>query len=102
MARHHKMRTVTAILFWSVIIQLGLLSIAIAISAGCIVCRIFALESVFVQVVLSFSVCWLAYKMFFAFTDVFGALLRWLRYKAIQAERRLHAMRMKQIKNDKL
>ena len=94
------MRTVTAILFWSVIIQLGLLSIAIAISAGSIVCRIFALESVFVQVVLSFPVCWLAYKMFFAFTDAFGTLLRWLRYKAIQAERRLHAIRLKQIENE--
>lgn len=94
------MRTVTAILFWTSIIQLGLLSIAIAVSAGSIVCRLFDIESVFVQVLLGFPVCWLAYKMFFAFTDAFGALLRWLRYKAIQAERRLHAMKLKQLENE--
>lgn len=99
MTRHYKMRLVTTILFWSSTIQFAILSIILAASAGRIVCKLFDIESVFMQVLLSFPMCWLAYKMFFAFVDATSALLRLLKYKAIQAERRLHAKELNKLSN---
>ena len=91
------MKTTTVILFWSSILQLGILAIAILITAFNIVCNTFGIESVFMKVLLSFPMCWFAYKMFFAFTNAFCALLRCLRYKTVQIERRLHATKLKQL-----
>lgn len=65
-------------------------------------CKAFDIESMFVQCLVGVPCTWIAYKMFFAFLDALHALTRYLLHKAIQAERRLHAMRLKQIENDKL
>lgn len=80
--------------------QLCLLAIIIATSAGSIICRIFDIESIAIQILLSLPLIWLAYKMFFAFLDAYGDFIRFLTYKSIQARRKFHARMLNKLKDD--
>lgn len=89
------MKIFARILFWLSIVQLCLLAIIIATSAGSIICRIFDIKSIAIQILLSLPLIWLAYKMFFAFLDAYGDFIRFLTYKSIQARRKFHAKMLK-------
>lgn len=80
--------------------QLCLLAIMIATSAGSIICRIFDIESIAIQILLSLPLIWLAYKMFFAFLDAYGDFIRFLTYKSIQARRKFHANMLNKLKDE--
>ena len=94
------MKTFVRIIFWLSIMQLCLLAIIIATSAGSIICRIFDIESIAIQILLSLPLIWLAYKMFFAFLDAYGDFIRFLTYKSIQARRKFHARMLNKLKDD--
>lgn len=96
------MKIFARIIFWLSIIQLCLLAIVIAISAGNIICLMFDIESIVAQILLSLPLIWLAYKMFFAFLDAYGDFIRFLTYKSIQARRKFHAKMLKQNETDNL
>lgn len=80
--------------------QLCLLAIMIATSAGSIICRIFDIKSIAIQILLSLPLIWLAYKMFFAFLDAYGDFIRFLTYKSIQARRKFHAKMLNKLKDE--
>lgn len=96
------MKTFVRIIFWLSIMQLCLLAIIIATSAGSIICRIFDIKSIAIQILLSLPLIWLAYKMFFAFLDAYGDFIRFLTYKSIQARRKFYARQLKQNETDNL
>lgn len=97
---HENMKTFVRIIFWLSIMQLCLLAIVIATSAGCIICRIFDIESIAIQILLSLPLIWLAYKMFFAFLNAYGDFIRCLTYKSIQARRKFHARMLNKLKDE--
>lgn len=94
------MKIFARILFWLSIVQLCLLAITIASFVGSIVCHMFDIKSIVVQILLSLPMCWLAYKMFFAFLNAYGDFIRFLTYKSIQARRKFHAKMLNKLKDE--
>ena len=94
------MKIFARILFWLSIVQLCLLAIVIASFVGSIVCHMFDIESIVVQILLSLPMCWLAYKMFFAFLNAYGDFIRFLTYKSIQSRRKFHARMLNKLKDE--